>query len=791
MTVDSEEFQLAAIDIETLTAKGSYNPAIKSVSLDQFLLKGGDSSISLKGKLGATRESGGVNIEGAFSPMPLTFAKRVWPKFIAHGAREWVGKNMSTGRIDSGVVRIVLTPDIIESLKNEGDVPSEAVLFRADMSGLTMGHIKGLPPIKAARASATVQGRRFVFDAPEESVIDLPSGAKVFLNSGQFIVGDLRPRMPYGEIHFKASGAVGAVEELLDTEPLAYVRKAGFERNKVTGKTAATFSIGIPMRKDLGFSDLSIRGKTRVEDMRAKNIDGPVGVSGGALVFDVTEKAIEAQGELKLNGVPIQLAWQRIFDAPAEYQPRIRLRGVLNEKAREELGLPVNHIVKGDITAELSITPRKDASPAISVEADLANADILFSGIGWRKPPGQRAILSFNVEKDGGRAKMSNVRVLGDDINIGGSVAFNEQKKPVAFDFPNLTLDAQTKLEAKGALTAQNNWKIDVRGSSFEGKQLFRSLFSAGGGGETAATPSKNDPGLDLHVEIGTVLGFFDTTIKGVVIDARKRGGRLSALDVSGRLNGNAPLAVKLDSKTGQQRILVAEATDAGAAFRVIGFYPAVRGGEASLKVNLDGGDGAAEKQGRLYVSNFVVVGDQVVDQVVTQSPLKKSVPTRRRPTPRPAAQSAGPQSQMEFNKMTVAFAVGHGQFVLQDSAINGPLLGATIRGRIDFTRDTINLSGVYVPLYGINAALNGIPLLGDLLNGPRGEGIFGITFAVQGTQSKPDVVVNPMSLITPGFLRGIMEFDHTPPRIIAREPAAPAPAPKPRASSQPPVIRQ
>ncbi len=790
MTVASEEFQLPAVEIETLMARGSYNPAIKSVSLDQFLLKAGEASIALKGKLGASPESGGVNIEGAFSPMLMTFVKRVWPKFVAHGARQWVGKNMSAGRVESAVLRVALSPDVIENLKNDGDVPTEAVLFRIELADLTMTHIKGLPPIKAPRATATVHGRSFVFETADESVIDLPSGAKVSLNSGQFIVGDLRPRVPYGEVHLKAAGQVAAVEELLDTEPLGYVRKAGFERNKISGKTSSTFSIGMPMSKDLAFKDLSIRGKTRVEDVRAKNIDGAIGVHGGALIFDVTEKAIEAQGELKVNGVPIQLAWQRIFDAPPEYQPRIRLRGVLDEQARDELGLPVNHIVKGDIAAELSITQRKDAPAAISVEADLANADIFLSGIGWRKPPGQRAILSFNLEKDGARSRMSNLRVLGDDINVVGAVAFNDQKKPIAFDFPTVSLNAQTKFEAKGALSGQNIWRIDVRGSTFEGKQLFRSLFSPGQG-ETAAASAKNEPGVDLHVEIGTILGFFDTTIKGVVIDARKRGGRLSALDVSGRLNGNAPIAVKLDSKAGQARILIAEATDAGAAFRVIGFYPAVRGGEASLKINLDGGDGAAEKEGRLYVENFVVVGDQVIDQVVTQAPTKGGAPARRRPSSRPDSRPTGPQSQMEFNRMTVAFAVGHGQFVLQDSAINGPLLGATIRGRIDFARDTINLSGVYVPLYGINAALNGIPLLGDLLNGPRGEGIFGITFAVQGAQSKPDVVVNPMSLITPGFLRGIMEFDHTPPRIIAREPAGAASAPKPRASSQPPVSRQ
>ncbi len=54
-------------------------------------------------------------------------------------------------------------------------------------------------------------------------------------------------------------------------------------------------------------------------------------------------------------------------------------------------------------------------------------------------------------------------------------------------------------------------------------------------------------------------------------------------------------------------------------------------------------------------------------------------------------------------------------------------------------------------------------PLLGDLLKGRDNEGVFGITFAVQGKTSNPDVVVNPVSMLAPGFLRQIFEFDQTP----------------------------
>jgi hypothetical protein len=138
---------------------------------------------------------------------------------------------------------------------------------------------------------------------------------------------------------------------------------------------------------------------------------------------------------------------------------------------------------------------------------------------------------------------------------------------------------------------------------------------------------------------------------------------------------------------------------------------------------------------------------------------------------------------------MRVPFSVGYGQFILHDAAINGPLLGATMRGSIDFRREQINLSGTYVPLYGLNNVLGGIPLIGDILSGRSGEGVFGITFAVKGPNSQPDVQVNPLSMLAPGFLRQLFEFDQSVPHIIPPEQRSPEPD-NARASSLPPATR-
>ena len=56
-------------------------------------------------------------------------------------------------------------------------------------------------------------------------------------------------------------------------------------------------------------------------------------------------------------------------------------------------------------------------------------------------------------------------------------------------------------------------------------------------------------------------------------------------------------------------------------------------------------------------------------------------------------------------------------------------------------------------------AQLNGTRVLGPLIVGREGEGVFGITWRIGGTIKDPDVLVNPLSVLAPGFLRRLFEL--------------------------------
>ena len=77
------------------------------------------------------------------------------------------------------------------------------------------------------------------------------------------------------------------------------------------------------------------------------------------------------------------------------------------------------------------------------------------------------------------------------------------------------------------------------------------------------------------------------------------------------------------------------------------------------------------------------------------------------------------------------------------------------------------DFNGTVVPAYTLNTVLGKVPVLGDLLLGGKGEGVFAITYAIKGPLEKPRVTVNPLSALAPGFLRGIVS-------ILTPKPSAP-----------------
>ena len=110
----------------------------------------------------------------------------------------------------------------------------------------------------------------------------------------------------------------------------------------------------------------------------------------------------------------------------------------------------------------------------------------------------------------------------------------------------------------------------------------------------------------------------------------------------------------------------------------------------------------------------------------------------------------------LEFNRLVGEFTLENGVATTDLVRAYGGALGLTAKGSIDFRHKTIDLRGTVVPAYTVNRILGKIPILGRLLIGGEGEGIVAFIYEMKGPFGEPVVTVNPLSALTPGFLRGL-----------------------------------
>jgi hypothetical protein len=100
------------------------------------------------------------------------------------------------------------------------------------------------------------------------------------------------------------------------------------------------------------------------------------------------------------------------------------------------------------------------------------------------------------------------------------------------------------------------------------------------------------------------------------------------------------------------------------------------------------------------------------------------------------------------FNNVRGRFVLTPQGVDLREGAATGGSLGVTMQGVYNVLTQGLNMQGTISPVY----VLNGI---GELI-AKRGEGVVGFNYTLKGSAKSPDVAVDLLSVLTPGFLRDI-----------------------------------
>ena len=88
--------------------------------------------------------------------------------------------------------------------------------------------------------------------------------------------------------------------------------------------------------------------------------------------------------------------------------------------------------------------------------------------------------------------------------------------------------------------------------------------------------------------------------------------------------------------------------------------------------------------------------------------------------------------------------------------------IGLVMQGSINRKEKTLALDGEISPIHLLNMLLKKVPIIGDLLVGEEGEGLFAFEFEMRGDTSDPEVSSNPLSIAKPQILERASDYLQT-----------------------------
>nr|WP_245214587.1 AsmA-like C-terminal region-containing protein [Pararoseomonas indoligenes] len=111
----------------------------------------------------------------------------------------------------------------------------------------------------------------------------------------------------------------------------------------------------------------------------------------------------------------------------------------------------------------------------------------------------------------------------------------------------------------------------------------------------------------------------------------------------------------------------------------------------------------------------------------------------------------------LRFTVASAPFTYTPQALTLTEARAVSASLGITLGGRVLLEAERIDLRGTIVPSYAVNSALGRIPGIGRLFTAERNGGLFAANFRVTGKLDDPDLALDPLSLLAPGALRGLL----------------------------------
>lgn len=679
------------------------------------------------------------------SQIDIADLPRLWPQGVGGGARPWVTEHVTAGMVTRGTASFVVEAD---------DALHDVVLTKAtadlDGTNATFTWIDNIPPVEQTDVHLHLVD-------PDTLDIHIGSahqrirngGADLVIKDGQMRITGLSLRDQIAVIRTQVDGPVVSALTLLKEPRLHLLSTHPIGVKIGDGDASATLDFQFPLETKLQIDDVQIHADAHLSRVRLPDVAGGQELDDGVFDLGIDKDGLTLKGQGSVAAIPVTLDGSMDFNpGPADQVvQKITVTGQPNGAQLAAAGVHVEDYLDGSIPLTVVMIERRGGDGSVAINGDLTQTTLSIHPLAWSKPSGNAASASVTLLMSHDRlTRLDKIAVRGDGLQVTGSADFTDGH------IRSLLLDTirlgQTHGHGTVQLAPNQPVAVVLQGDQID---LSAKLTEKTSAGEKPDAAQATTPDWTVDARFDHAILANGENARDILINASGGGELIRLLEVTGAIQANTGFSIKIEPRAGKRHFLV-ETKDAGSFLRGMDAIRGMRSGRLTIDGVFSGSLGLHPLSGTATIDDVVVRNSPVLGKLLQAITLYGLVDVLRGPG-------------MSFSHIVVPFRYDGNDLSLDDAHAYNSSLGLTANGRIGVSSGQTSMTGTIVPAYFFNSMLGQLPLVGKLFSPEKGGGVFAARFGLSGQIDDPNVSVNPISALTPGFLRGIFGvFDRAPP---------------------------
>ncbi len=738
--------------ITQFAANGHLDGASETLKLETAALglgsgKHGKPRVHLKGILKGLRRPTLIDGRVTLKALSLADLGIYWPPDIKPQTRQWITKNIPSGRVNQAKAHLILKASKTHQLVVQ-DINGTMQYER-----LRVHFLRPLPPVRAINGQGRFNRSGFQFQIENGTLEDMA------LTGGEVDLTGLDRRKDAIAIRVGLTGPLQKALTLLNHPRLNLMSGRDMPLDTAAGQFRVETGIAFSLRQSIELKDIDVNVQGTLQNVSLQDAVLNQHLSNGQLQIDLDKHRMTLAGQAELAAIPLSFTWHEAFMSNKQNPDdwRIQMHAAIPQAGhagRARLGYDLPGVIEGPMAAVIDAQIGWDHKQTVHLQFDLHGTTLKLPWLSWQKPAGERASASGKLQVVGNRAvAITDIHLETDTLKAHGAAQFDAAgANLVRFDIPHVTLGSS---DLRDVVFQRLNpgLAITVGDGILDAAPLLHQqrLAVQQTADNTDGTPQTDTLPLELnlpqlhqvHIAPGRYLQNVQAHLgwdhKGW--RAVKASGRIPVQGKSAA--ATQPFHFHYLPASKEQPTLSLRTNDLGALLRALNIYDNLIGGD--ITVTGQTSDAGAGIKTRLKATELTVTQAPVFAHVLAAASLQ-------------GLANLLDSDGLKFDNLDADMTLRGQQLKIAQAQAHGGSLGLTAKGNITYADSKLDLRGTIIPAYLMNSFLGQVPVV-NLLVGGKGQGLVAINYHLTGPLADPQVSINPISALTPGFLRGIFNI--------------------------------